>query len=169
MPRTDLPLPSLTQAEAAFVGLFRAQLAGRGWVPSMAPDDWYDGMEVGSADGRCLVWVDLSVDDCVVLTAGAYYNGTVTTVGCLHSQRFGLELGDVRVPASKVGGPVSEQVVRVADWLDWLVRRPILRREWSGTVREYSFADDGTGLVVSGSHQDRSGPPLRESVVRALL
>ncbi|MFD7153581.1 hypothetical protein ACFV9C_03230 [Kribbella sp. NPDC059898] len=132
----------------------------------MAPDDWYDGMEVGAADGRCLAWVDLSAGNSVLLTVGAYYNGTETTVGSLHSQLFDLQRDDVRVPSRTFNGPVSEQVVGVADWLDQLVRRPIRRREWSDTAREYTFADDGTALVSSGSWQDRSGSPLREAVIR---
>lgn len=167
MSRNDVPPPSLTEDEARFIELLRARLEGRGWTPSMAPDDWYDGMEVGAGDGRCLVWVDLSADDCVVLTVGAFYNGTVTTVGSLHSQLFELERDDIRLSPSTFGGPVSEQAVCVADWLDQLVRRPIRRREWSDTAREYTFADDGTKLVVSGSPRDRSGPALRESLVHA--
>ncbi|WP_427886935.1 hypothetical protein ACQHIV_28945 [Kribbella sp. GL6] len=162
MPRDEVP--PLTEDEAEFVEVVRARTVG--WVPSTAPEDWYDGMQVGSDDGRCLVWADLIVDNSTLLTVGAYYNGAVTTTGSLHTQLFVLDRDDIRVLPSTFGGPVSEQAAGAADWLDRLVRRPIRRRDWSGTAREYAFADDGTSLVVSGSQRDRSGPPLRESVLQ---
>ncbi|TCM47904.1 hypothetical protein EV648_104299 [Kribbella sp. VKM Ac-2568] len=160
----DCP-PSLTESESNYVVLLRAQMKRHGWIPSTAPDDWYAGMDVESADGRCLAWVDLSADNCVMLTVGAYYNGVVTTVGSLHSQLFDLQRDDPRVPPSTFGGTISEQVVRAANWFDKLVRRPILRSDWSATAQEYAFADDGTLLVISGSRLDRSGPPIRETVI----
>ncbi|MGW5366624.1 hypothetical protein [Actinopolymorpha pittospori] len=167
MPSNDADdaLASLTESESKFVVVLRAQMNRHGWVPSTAPDDWYAGMDVESADGRCLAWVDLSADNCVMLTVGAYYNGVVTTVGSLDSQLFDLRRDDPRVPPSTFGGSTSEQAVRAANWLDMLLRRPILRREWSETAREYAFADDGTLLVISGSRLDRSGLPIREIVI----
>jgi hypothetical protein len=161
----DAAPPSLTESESNYVALLRAPMKRHGWIPSTAPDDWYAGMDVESADGRCLAWVDLSADNCVMLTVGAYYNGVVTTVGSLDSQLFDLHRDDPRLPPSTFGGTISEQAVRVADWFDKLARRPILRRDWSETAREYAFADDGTLLVISGSRLDRSGPPIRETVV----
>ena len=33
------------------------------------------------------------------------------------------------------------------------------RWDWSRTAHEYRFADDGAGLVASGSTAQRQGPP----------
>ncbi|GAB2647228.1 hypothetical protein [Kribbella swartbergensis] len=163
----DNTAPRLTESESDFVVLLRAEMERQGWTPSTAPDDWYAGMEAESADGRCLAWMELTADNWVILTIGAYYNGVVTTVGSLDSQLFDLRRNDPRVPPSTFGGTISEQAVLAANWLDKLLRRPILRREWSETAREYLFGDDGTLLVMSGSHLDRSGPPNREVVITA--
>lgn len=40
-------------------------------------------------------------------------------------------------------------------------RRPVERCDWSRTAREYRFADDGSGLVASGSTSQRQGLPRR--------
>lgn len=165
---SDVDDPStmaLSEAESAYVAHFRAQVKQFGWVVSKAPDDWYEGMETASANGRCLAWADVCVDDCVLLTVGAYFDGVTTTVGSLDSQTFDLRREDSRLSTTTFSGTLKEQAALAACWIDDVLRRGIRRREWSNTAKEYSFADDGTQLVHSGSRQDRAGRPTRDTVI----
>ena len=99
--------------------------------------------------------------ECVVLTVGAYFDGTRTVVGRLHSQFLTLDPHGRRIPQQTIGGPITEQAVKACEWFTRIRRRPVERRDWSSTVHEYRFADDGAGLVASGNTASRRRPPHR--------
>ena len=149
----------LVPMEAAWIAVVRAALPADLKGLCLAPDDWYDGMDESSAEGRCLAWFDLVADECVVLTVGAYFDGVRTTVGSLHNQLFSLESNRPTFPPQTFTGSITDQAVKACDLLAAIRRRPVERHDWSRTVHEYRFADDGTGLVASGStpsgHEDR--------------
>lgn len=149
----------LAPVEAAWVAVVRAALPADLEGICLAPDDWYQGMDSPSADGRCLAWFDLIADECVVLTVGAYFDGARTTVGRLHNQLFNLESRSRTIPRKMFAGSVTDQAVRACEWLTQIRRRPVERCDWSRTAHEYRFADDGAGLVASGSTAQRQGPP----------
>lgn len=151
----------LVPMEAAWIAVVRAALPADLKGLCLAPDDWYDGMDESSAEGRCLAWFDLVADECVVLTVGAYFDGTRTVVGRLHSQFLTLDTHSRRIPQQTIGGPITEQAVKACEWFTRIRRRPVERRDWSSTVHEYRFADDGAGLVASGNTASRRRPPHR--------
>ena len=151
----------LVPMEAAWIAVVRAALPADLKGLCLAPDDWYDGMDESSAEGRCLAWFDLVADECVVLTVGAYFDGTRTVVGRLHSQFLTLDPHGRRIPQQTIGGPITEQAVKACEWFTRIRRRPVERRDWSSTVHEYRFADDGAGLVASGNTASRRRPPHR--------
>ena len=149
----------LAPVEAAWIAVVRAALPADLRGLCLAPDDWYQCMDSPSADGRSLAWVDLIADECVVLTDGAYFDGARTTVGRLHNQLFNLESRSRTILRRTFTGPLTEQAVRACEWLTQIRRRPVERWDWSRTAHEYRFADDGAGLVASGSTAQRQGPP----------
>ena len=151
----------LVPMEAAWIAVVRAARPADLKGLCLAPDDWYDGMDESSAEGRCLAWFDLVADECVVLTVGAYFDGTRTVVGRLHSQFLTLDPHGRRIPQQTIGGPITEQAVKACEWFTRIRRRPVERRDWSSTVHEYRFADDGAGLVASGNTASRRRPPHR--------
>ncbi len=151
----------LAPVEAGWVAILRAALPADLRGLCLAPDDWYRGMDSPSTDGRCLAWFDLVADECVVLTVGAYFNGKRTTVGRLRNPFFNLESRSRAVPRRRFTGSLTEQAVRTCEWFAQIRRRPVERCDWSRTAREYRFADDGSGLVASGSTSQRQGLPRR--------
>ena len=152
---------ALTPIEAGWIAVMRNVLPADLNGLCLAPDDWYRGMGMPSSGGRCLAWFDLVADECVVLTVGAYFDGTRTVVGRLHSQFLTLDTHSRRIPQQTIGGPITEQAVKACEWFTRIRRRPVERRDWSSTVHEYRFADDGAGLVASGHPAARRRPPHR--------
>lgn len=161
-PVEDRPHPDdrgLSQAEEALVLALRARLTDDGRGICFAPEDWYDGMEVASHDGRCLVWADIVADDVIVRSVGAYFDGRSTIVAGLDVQLFTVDRDDRAIPPEVLDGTMEEQAAAAAQWLVRMLDRPIERREWSPTVRQYRFADDPSPLTASGWPDERSGPP----------
>ena len=142
---------ALTPIEAGWIAVMRNVLPADLNGLCLAPDDWYRGMGMPSSGGRCLAWFDLVADECVVLTVGAYF----------HSQFLTLDPHGRRIPQQTIGGPITEQAVKACEWFTRIRRRPVERRDWSSTVHEYRFADDGAGLVASGNNASRRRPPQR--------
>ena len=159
----------LVPMEAAWIAVVRAALPADLKGLCLAPDDWYDGMDESSAEGRCLAWFDLVADECVVLTVGAYFDGVRTTVGSLHNQLFSLESNRPTSPPQTFTGSITDQAVKACDLLAAIRRRPVERHDWSRTVHEYRFADDGTGLVASGSTAQRRGAPRQVTRIATTL
>ena len=89
---------ALTPIEAGWIAVMRNVLPADLNGLCLAPDDWYRGMGMPSSGGRCLAWFDLVADECVVLTVGAYFDGTRTVVGRLHSQFLTLDPHGRRIP-----------------------------------------------------------------------
>lgn len=149
----------LTPDEASWVRTIRALLSDDLEGLCLAPDDWYQGMDLPSPEGRCLAWFDLVGDQSILLTVGAYFDGVHTVVGDLHNQLFLLTPTSRRARTETFSGPIEEQAARACNWFATVRRRPVERREWSLTVYEYRFADDGTGLSYSRDAGLRQGPP----------
>ena len=52
-------------------------------------------------------------------------------------------------PPQTFTGSITDQAIKACDLLAAIRRRPVERHDWSRTVHEYRFADDGTGLMAS--------------------
>ena len=148
----------LVPMEAAWIAVVRAALPADLKGLCLAPDDWYDGMDESSAEGRCLAWFDLVADECVVLTVGAYFDGVRTTVGSLHNQLFSLESNRPTFPPQTFTGSITDQAVnstatgRTARLLAHRPRVPVRRRRHrTGGLGEHRSAP---GSTPSG-HEDR--------------
>jgi hypothetical protein len=150
---------TLTPTEQEWVAAFTERMRDHGRAPSLAPNDWYDGMEMPDAYGRCLGWTDIVIDNCVMLDIGAFVDSSVTRVGVLHNQLFHLQPADRKLTCRSLTGSAIEQAIAAADWMDTVLRRPIDRRTWSPVAQEWCFGDDGTPLVASGASAERSGQP----------
>lgn len=163
------PGRALSPTEGDFVASFRRRASERGWTPCLAPQDWYDGMDRGDENGRCLAWADVVADNVVLLTVGACFDGRSTRVGELHSQLFTLMPASNRCRGDHFDGSVQDQGRRAADWVHQVLLRPVERHDWSEVAHEYRFADDGTRLVASGPRSGRVGPPRQIRRIRARL
>ena len=113
----------LSETESTFMEHFRRRMSESefGWLPGVAPDDWYAEMDLTAPEGRCLVWTDVIHGNVVVDVVGAYLSDTVTTIGVLHHQLFFID--HTRPLLQQFQGSVDEQARATADWFIELKRR----------------------------------------------
>jgi len=157
----------LTESERVWVNAFLAEAAAVGIHPEYAPDWWYPHMRERSTRGRCLGWsFVMRRDSPVLLTLGAFFDGTRTTAGILENQGFRLLEEDGRIAVQVFDGPVEEQAARTLRWIVSWLAKPVEYLEWSGQAREWRWSD-GTVLGASGTNDSRKGEPDRRETLPA--
>ena len=96
-----------------------------------------------------------------LLCIGAYFKNDQALFGQMHSQEYCL-LNDSVVGKEEAFGTAAELGLSVARWIEGVLERPLVYREWSdlpsGRFREWAFADSQIGLIASG----RGLPPHLE-------
>ena len=160
-PRFDLT-ECLSDAERAFVEALHARAESGGWYA----DSWR-------------VWDDrltLSVCSrggppecsCVLRTLRVDFDGAVVRFGSDETHQFVTDLDPARPGTSMLSGrPVAELAGSAADWLEWEMRRPIVRHEWDRldergvAPRLWVLVDTGEGIVARGQRSADFGPPDR--------
>lgn len=148
-----------THAEAAFVSALHARAEAGGWYA----DSWL-------WDDRVIVTVDVSdpMENCVLRMLRVDFRDGAVAFGPDETCQLATDL-DPAQPGMSVrsGQPASVLANAAADWLEWEMRRPIVRHEWNRldcrgvAPRLWVLADTGEGLVGSGQLGPDFGPPDR--------
>lgn len=84
----------------------------------------------------------------IFLTVGVHVDGWTVRGDEVHNQLFTLPDEPTVLAFTATGGP-EELAAHAADWFEAILRRPIVRCEWTLTRDLYLFAD--TGEIVGGS------------------
>ncbi|UKD59464.1 hypothetical protein L3Q65_22985 [Amycolatopsis sp. FU40] len=95
--------------------------------------------------------LDLSdpVAGCVLLTLGVHLDGRTLRGDQVHDQLFTLPDEPTGLAFAATGDP-EELAARAADWFEAVLRRPVVRCEWTLTRCVYLFADTGE-IVGAGA------------------
>ncbi|MGW5652575.1 hypothetical protein [Streptomyces humi] len=102
-------------------------------------------------DGQLIVYLDISDPQRkrAVLTVGAHFDGSVVRGGKLHNQDFTIQQAASEFTFGSAGSP-TELGNRVAEWVEAVLARPLVRWEWHhlGQIYavRYEYADTGRGL-----------------------
>ncbi|WP_406635942.1 hypothetical protein [Amycolatopsis sp. WGS_07] len=148
----------LGEGERRFVEALRVRAAG--W-PARPIDSQVDPPGV---DLPLVAWLDLSdpAARLVLLTVGVHLDGRTLRGDELHNQLLTLPDTPTSLAVTATGEP-GELAARAADWFEAILRRPVVRCEWTHRRQVYAhtylFADTGEALVAM--HNRKLGPPDR--------
>jgi hypothetical protein len=119
-------------ADRAFLAGLRARAVSHAW-PCEPDDTWtYHAIDDDQHLLRVGVWLD------VWLTCGLEFDGTRIVGGDVYRE-IPFDLERLRPDAAmEHSGSVEFLVERAGEWFEWLLSRPIERREWSRTA-SWSF------------------------------
>lgn len=139
-------------ADRVFLAGLRARAVSHTW--SCDPGDtWaYHELDDGQHLLRVGMWLDDDDDEhrAGLYTCGVEFNGTRVIGGdAYHDIPFDLDAHSAG--SIEFSGTVEALVDRAAEWFEWMLSRPIERRDWleSGQLvcRRWVMADTGQGLV----------------------
>ncbi|MFD2468932.1 hypothetical protein [Amycolatopsis silviterrae] len=148
----------LGEDERRFVEALRVRAAG--W-PAKPIDSQVDPP---SPDLPLVAWLDLSdpAERLVLLTVGVHLDGRTLRGDELHNQLLTLPDVPTSLAFAATGGP-SELAASAADWFEAILRRPVVRCEWTHRRQVYActylFADTGDRLVIM--HNRKLAPSRR--------
>jgi hypothetical protein len=145
---------ALGAAEQAFIDELRRRAAGWTGIPRSG---WIDVPDDG---GPLLVAFDISGPAVHLLTIGVCFDGRTLRGDRLHSQLFTLPDEPTDLALTATGEP-DELAAVAAEWLEAILRRQIVRYDWTHDGRVYAylylFADTGDMLVAM--HNRELCPP----------
>jgi hypothetical protein len=132
----------LSEGERAFLAALRQRVEGHLYFWCRREDPLHDG-------GALIVGIHVDAPQMALITAGVHLDGDRIRGDRLDHQDYGLPDRPTSLAIDVTGSP-ARLAASVADWLDAILRRPIVRYEWLHADRVYAhrylFADTREGL-----------------------
>jgi hypothetical protein len=135
---------ALGAAEQVFVDELRQRAAA--WTGIPPSDGWVNAPDDG---GPLMVAYDICGPGGILLTIGVFFDGRTLRGDELHNQLFTLPDRPTDLALTATGEP-GELAAVAAEWFEAVLRRPIVRHDWTYDGRVYAqlylFADTGDEL-----------------------
>jgi hypothetical protein len=143
----------LNQAERVFLAHLRERASAWPCGPQdtqlVEPEDgcphWRAVLDVGA---------EMERENLCLITVGVCFDGASIRCSEVHSQSYYPHPDkQSRVDVVEATGTPEGLAEITADWFEWILARPVARREWwssSSLAYDYVFSDTGTGLVSGG-------------------